>query len=314
MLIVALFASIVALSCELGVFAAFGGSHRPFTHMPTDTGSLRLVSADAPFGTGPSSNINSERTASDAPRLAPFHDGAIDLPHAWAASPVSPTATFIAPVVHASPQPIEPASPAPDEQASPSGPQQAAGPETAAASTVKAPAAGLPAPPEPKPIASTGRAPNAPPAVASAESTSTAPKTDTAVTPITGAPAAQNPVPTVPVPAPETKPAPNTKEAPAQQAASASTDKARVPADKSAVPATMVVPLQSATVQSTATDVTGSIRASTTPRLTALPNAVDRARPQPVRKPDRKARRRIAAAKRLIRKKTAPTARLFVRQ
>ena len=35
MLIVALFASIVALSCELGVFAAFGGSHQPLTRMPT---------------------------------------------------------------------------------------------------------------------------------------------------------------------------------------------------------------------------------------------------------------------------------------
>lgn len=113
MLIVALFASIVALSCELGVFAAFGGSHQPLMHMPTDTGSLQLVSTDggfaptrswgAPFGAGvPPDKINSERTAADAPRLTPVRDGAVDLLHAWAASPVSPGATFVAPVAHAS--------------------------------------------------------------------------------------------------------------------------------------------------------------------------------------------------------------------
>jgi hypothetical protein len=285
LLIVALFASIVALSCELGVFAAFGGSLRPLTHLPTDTRSLQLVSENAtrtwgaPFGTGvPSSNINTERTASDAPRLTAFRDGAIA--------------------------------------------QQAAGPETEAASTVKAPAAGLPAPPEPKPIAAPGTAPIAPPTLA--KSASTAPKTGTAVALFVGAPTAQNPAPMAPGPTPEPKPTSNTKEVAAplqaapQQAAPASTDKTPAPADRSsAEPAPMVVPSRSATAQAplaeTQTDATGSIPDSATPTSTAVPNAVGTAQSRTVRKPDRKAPRRIAAAKRPIRKKPAPTAGLFVR-
>jgi hypothetical protein len=76
--------------------------------------------------------------------------------------PVSYGTIFVAPVVQASPQPIGHASPTTDEQGSASRPQQAADRETAAALTVDAHAAGLPATPEPKPIASRGTAPNAP--------------------------------------------------------------------------------------------------------------------------------------------------------
>jgi hypothetical protein len=259
LLIVALFASIVVLSCELGVFAAFAVSPRPLTHMPTDSGSLLLVSAGgasgpartrgAPVGTGmTSSSINTERTASNAPKLTPFRNRAVGSPHAQAASAVSPGATFVAPVVHA--------SPAPDGPASLFRPQQAVSPEISPASTIKAPAAGVPAPPAPKPLALPGTAPNAPPAVASAKSASTTANADTVLAAIAGAP----------------------------------------------VPTALVTP----------TDVTGSTPDSATTTSTGAANAVGRVRPR-TRKPDRKARRRIAAAKRLIGKKPAPTARLFVR-
>jgi hypothetical protein len=43
---VALFASIVALRRELGVFATFAGSLRPLAHRPIDTGSLQHPLAD----------------------------------------------------------------------------------------------------------------------------------------------------------------------------------------------------------------------------------------------------------------------------
>jgi hypothetical protein len=43
---VALFASIVALRCDLGVFAAFAVSLRPLAHRPIDTGSLQHPLAD----------------------------------------------------------------------------------------------------------------------------------------------------------------------------------------------------------------------------------------------------------------------------
>jgi hypothetical protein len=43
---VALFASIVALRCDLGVFAAFAASLRPLAHRPVDTGSLQHPLAD----------------------------------------------------------------------------------------------------------------------------------------------------------------------------------------------------------------------------------------------------------------------------
>jgi hypothetical protein len=79
----------------------------------------------------------------------------------------------------------------------------------------------------------------------------------------------------------------------------------------------MVVPSQLATAQApsvaTQPDVIGSIPDSATPTSTAVPNAVGRAQSRTVRKPDRKARRRIAAAKRLIRKQPASNASPFVR-
>ena len=43
---VALFASIMALRCELAVFAAFAGRLRPLVHKPSDTESLQHPLAD----------------------------------------------------------------------------------------------------------------------------------------------------------------------------------------------------------------------------------------------------------------------------
>ena len=43
---IVLFAPIVALRCELGMFAAFAGSLRPLAHRPTDTESLQHPLAD----------------------------------------------------------------------------------------------------------------------------------------------------------------------------------------------------------------------------------------------------------------------------
>ena len=43
MMIVAMLASVVAVICAMGMFAAFGVNHEPFAQLPSDSPPLQLV-------------------------------------------------------------------------------------------------------------------------------------------------------------------------------------------------------------------------------------------------------------------------------
>jgi hypothetical protein len=117
LVIVAMLASVVAVSCGLGVFAAFRVNHQPFTRLQSADPPLQLV-----FGSGAPAPV---RDVSAAPFGVRFLLNApVDVPET-------------APVVSIQPEPAAVADPA--VPASP--PEAAAGTDSASAVTAEAPAA-----------------------------------------------------------------------------------------------------------------------------------------------------------------------------
>jgi hypothetical protein len=96
--IVALFVSIVALTCGFGVFAAFRVNNEPLGRLPSVTAPLQLVADDprpagsvswgAPFGSRfRLSEAQAAVTADDGPPLTPIRHDATERPNVWAVVP-----------------------------------------------------------------------------------------------------------------------------------------------------------------------------------------------------------------------------------
>lgn len=123
LLIAALFASVVALSCGFGVFAALRVNRDPLSRLPTGTTALQLVANEAaaapaawgaPFGSGfRLSEAQAGGTATDVPALAPSAE--VSQPpsasNAWTTGTVRAEATSDAVPVHeAQPTPMSAAT------------------------------------------------------------------------------------------------------------------------------------------------------------------------------------------------------------
>jgi hypothetical protein len=112
--IVAVFVSIVALTCGFGVFAAFRVNNEPLGRLPSAVAPLQLVAEDsgppgsmpggsvswgAPFGSQfRVSEVQISRTADNEPALTPVRHDATERPNVWA---VVPGGTANAPPPHA---------------------------------------------------------------------------------------------------------------------------------------------------------------------------------------------------------------------
>jgi hypothetical protein len=101
LLIAAVFASVVALSCGFGVFAAFRVNHEPFSRQPAATAPLQLLDGEAaaapaswgaPFGPGFRLNdAQSDAAATHAAALAPTRSERA-APNPWTVGTVQPAA------------------------------------------------------------------------------------------------------------------------------------------------------------------------------------------------------------------------------
>ncbi len=155
LLILALFASIVALSCGFGVFAAFRVNHEPLSRLPADTAPLQLVADEpapppaswgAPFGSRLRlSEAQIDGATVDAPALTPVRRDAIKPPNLRTVGTAKLETTTGAPQRQAS-QPTEPsAATAPHAPAAPPAPTPTTPPPTAPlATTMSTPATQTP--------------------------------------------------------------------------------------------------------------------------------------------------------------------------
>ncbi len=173
LLVGAMLASVVALSCGFGIFAAFRVSHEPLSRLPADTVALQLVTSEAvgphptwgaPFGSrfGAIESVNEARIGgvADAPRPIPIRRVTLE--------PSSPKSVQSDAAIDASHQPT-------------------------ASQPTALPAAEAPTEPAPTaPIASTNKAPAPSASIASAPARE-APLTSTATSPAQQASAAETP-------------------------------------------------------------------------------------------------------------------------
>lgn len=171
LLVGALFASIVALSCGFGVFAAFRVNHEPLSRLPADTVALQLVTSEAvgphpawgaPFGTTlhASESVSAARIGgvADTPTPPPIRRATLERlspadvqPQATigAPAPTAPSAsTAVSPVQQTSAAEAPSTQPAPDAKGDVPGttgePAIATVPAVAA---IEAPPSPAPAPP-----------------------------------------------------------------------------------------------------------------------------------------------------------------------
>lgn len=161
LLIGAVFASVVALSCGFGIFAAFRVNHEPLSRLPADTAALQLVTSEAagphpawgaPFG----SRFGASETVSEA-RIG----GVTDTPTPAAtrgAGTITPEAATDASQERAPPAPKDPPAPI----ASASEPPEPSAPIADAPAPAAFPAATPTAPAQQTPAAETQSAQPAP--------------------------------------------------------------------------------------------------------------------------------------------------------
>jgi hypothetical protein len=102
LLVLALLASIVALSFEFGVFAAFRVNHEPLSRLPADTTTLQLVADESPaparawvgpIGSGAQPSEVEIGAPADAPAVTPLSRQAIDPPNPVSMGVVNPEKT-----------------------------------------------------------------------------------------------------------------------------------------------------------------------------------------------------------------------------
>jgi len=129
LLIGALFASVIALSCGFGVFAAFRINHDPLSRLPADTALLQLVNEETVQPTPgvrgaweassgpPLDRAQTDSAVMDASATVPVQRAAIEIAHRVIPQAVNAAASTATPRPPAPPPPKSSAASAPDAAA-----------------------------------------------------------------------------------------------------------------------------------------------------------------------------------------------------